>query len=357
MFNVRSVPALVFALVLVMLPSVAAAQAPAAPLPKVLVIGTGGTIAGVQDRPGTLDGYRAGEVPVNQIVAGVPEVARFAEIESEQFLNTASGNILPEHWLSLSKRVNQLLRDRRDLAGIVVTHGTDRMEETAFFLYLTVKSDRPVVFVGAQHPATGISPDGPANLLAAVRVAAAPQSRGKGVTIVMDQRILSARESRKLYLRFGGFSTGEMGMLGVVAPDGPTYFFAPLRRQGLATEFDVDAIDTLPKVELVYSYSGGDGPLVADDTRGVVVATTGYAPGERVPFDAIRRAGTVLVQTFPTGEHVPGVAVRPATLQTDAAPPIVQAQHLLPQKCRILLMLALTRTNDPWEVQRIFAEY
>ena len=343
----------VYLLVLAALPGsarAARAQDQPGPLPTVRVIGTGGTIAAVQDEPGTLGRYRAGTTPVDQIVAGVPELARFASIESEQFLNTESPNILPEHWLGLSKRINQLFRERADLAGVVVTHGTDRLEETAFFLYLTVKSDKPVVVVGAQHPATGVSPDGPANLISAVRVAGAPQSTGKGTLVVMDDRIMSARDVRKVYPRLGGFSTGEMGLLGVVASDGPTYFYTPARRQGLATEFDVTRIGSLPKVELVYSYPGGAGPRLASDTRGVVVASRGFAPGEREPLAQIRRKGVVIVQTFPSGEHVPGV-------RGGTGAPVVQAQHLLPEKARILLMLALTVTRDPFVVQRIFGEY
>ncbi|MGE0039938.1 MAG: asparaginase [Vicinamibacterales bacterium] len=333
--------------------SVAQAQDP--PLPRVLVIGTGGTIAGVQDQPGTLAPYRSGTTPVNQIVAGVPEIAKFAEVESEQFLNTASPNILPSDWLGLSKRINQVL-ERPDLAGVVVTHGTDRLEETAFFLYLTVKSDKPVVVVGAQHPATGISPDGPMNLLNAVRVAGAPQSRGMGAMVVMDDRILSAREARKIYPRIGGFDITDMGMLGVVSSDGPTYFFKPARKHGVDTEFDATTITALPKVELFFSYPGGEGPRLADDTKGAVVATTGFAPGEREPYDELRRKGVALVMVFPSGDHVPGVTRR-GPPRPDAPPPAVQAQHLLPQKCRILLMVALTKTQDPNEIQRIFAEY
>ena len=351
----------------VALPAAAQPQpVPQPALPTVMVIATGGTIAGVQDAPGTLGAYRAGTRSVNEIVQSVPEVARFADIETEQFSNVASTEILPSQWLMLSKRINQLFAERDDLAGIVVTHGTDRLEETAFFLYLTVKSDRPVVVVGAQRPATGISPDGPINLLAAVRTAGSPEARGMGVMVVMDDRILSARESRKLYPRTGGFSTGEMGMLGVVAGRGPEFFFRPVRRHGTTTEFDVNAIETLPKVELVFSYPGGDGPRVAEGTAGVVAASTGFSPTERAAFTEIRQKGIVLVQAFPSGDHVargfagppspaggPGAPARPG----QTLPPTVAVQHLLPQKARILLMLALTKTTDPREIQRIFDEY
>jgi L-asparaginase len=158
-------------------------------LPTVRVIATGGTIAGVQDAPGTLGAYRSGTRTVSEIVQSVPELARFAEIETEQFSNVASTEIMPSQWVALSRRVNELLQ-RPDLSGVVVTHGTDRLEETAFFLYLTVKSDKPVVVVGSQRPATGISPDGPINLLAAVRTAASSKARGMGALVVMDDRII-----------------------------------------------------------------------------------------------------------------------------------------------------------------------
>jgi L-asparaginase len=352
-----------FVLLFVLVAVPAAAQPQPAVLPNVRIIATGGTIAGVQDAPGTLGDYRAGTRTVGEIVQSVPELARFAQIETEQFANVASTDIMPSQWVQLSRRINELLQ-RPDLTGIVVTHGTDRLEETAFFLYLTVKSDKPVVVVGSQRPATGISPDGPINLLSAVRTAGSGQARGMGVLVVMDDRIISARENRKLYPRTGGFSGGEMGIIGIVAANGPEFFFRPVRRHGMDTEFDVSAIDTLPKVELVYSYPGGDGPLLGEGTQGLVVSTTGFSPSEREAFNEVRRKGVVMVQVFPSGEHVAtasqGGGGQRATGQgtnVNPLPPTVAVQHLLPQKARILLMLALTRTKDPREIQRIFDEY
>jgi L-asparaginase type II len=329
-------------------------------LPNIRIIATGGTIAGVQDAPGTLGDYRAGTRTVAEIVQSVPELARFAQIETEQFSNVASTEIMPSQWLQLSKRINELLQ-RPDLNGIVVTHGTDRLEETAFFLYLTVKSDKPVVVVGSQRPATGISPDGPINLLSAVRTAGSGQARGMGVLVVMDDRIISARENRKLYPRTGGFSGGEMGVIGVVAGSGPAFFFRPVRRHGVDSEFEVSAIDTLPRVELVYSYPGGDGPRLGEGTQGLVVTTTGLSPSEREAFTEVRRRGIVMVQVFPSGDHVGTVSqggggprVMGQGGNANPLPPSVAVQHLLPQKARIL---ALTRTKDPREIQRIFDEY
>lgn len=353
---------------LLLVPAIALAQpqpvpAPTAGLPTVRIIATGGTIAGVQDAPGTLGGYRAGTRTVGEIVQSVPELVRFAQIETEQFSNVASTEIMPSQWLGLARTINaQLQRD--DLSGVVVTHGTDRLEETAFFLYLTIKSDKPVVVVGSQRPATGISPDGPINLLSAVRTAGSPRAKGMGVLVVMDDRIISARENRKLYPRTGGFSGGEMGLVGIVASGGPEFFFKPVRRHGVDTEFDLTGIDTLPKVELVYSYPGGEGPRLGEGTQGVVVTTTGFSPSEREGFMEVRRKGVVLAQVFPSGDHVPtafgggGGGPRPAgAANQPPLPPTVAVQHLLPQKARILLMLALTRTKDPREIQRFFDEY
>lgn len=369
---------------------VPAAPAPASPVaarpvtvvpnpnaPKVLVIATGGTIAGVQNAPGTLGGYRAGTLTAEQITASVPELARYARVETEQFSNVASTMVTPEMWVKLAKRINAVLQ-RGDLAGVVVTHGTDRLEETAFFLYLTVRSSKPVVVVGSQRPATGISPDGPINLLSAVRTAASPKATQKGVMVVMDDRILSARESRKLYQRTGGFSTGDMGMLGVVASQGPEFFFAPVRRFGERSEFDLDGVDTLPKVELTMSYPGGTGQTFTTNPKGVVVATTGMTAAENATYRALRQTGVVVVTSFTSGENAnggggggdgpsapartdstarPDSVARPSAPPAPPVPPAVVAQHLTATKARILLMVALTRTQDPREIQRIFNEY
>ena len=354
-------------------------------LPKVLVIATGGTIAGVQDAPGSLGSYRAGTLTAEQIIASVPELSKHAQIETEQFSNVPSTSITPAQWLGLAKRVEKVLKDRDDLAGVVVTHGTDRLEETAFFLYLCVRSNKPVVVVGAQRPATGISPDGPINLLAAVRVAAAPQAVGKGVMVVMDDRILSAREVRKIYQRTGGFSGGEMGMLGVVGGNGPDFLFTATRRHGEDSEFDMRKVDSLPRVELAYSYPGGTGPRFDGQPAGVAVASNGMTRAESEVYTALRRAGVVVVTVFAYGDNMsavrdpdaprsepraesraaaPGDSTRSDSTRTPApppalppAPPMVTAQHLTPAKARILLMVALTRTTDPLEIQRYFLRY
>src|SRR5947208_9856859 len=232
------------------IPNRAGAQTPPE-LPQVLIIATGGTIAGEQGEPGTLGCYDIRN-PISEIVAEVPEIRRYAQVETTQFANIPSAYITPDQWLQLARNVNSVFEKRPEIAGVVVTHGTDRLEETAFFLHLTVKSDKPVVVVGAQRPPTGISPDGPINLLDAVRVAGAHDSRGKGTMVVMDDRIISARDAQKMYARTGGFSAQEMGIIGIVARHGIEFFYTPARRHSLASEFDVREVMTLPRVDIQY---------------------------------------------------------------------------------------------------------
>ena len=320
-------------------------------LPKVRVVATGGTIAGEQRDPGTLGGYEI-KKSVNEIVALIPNVQRYAQVETEQFSNVGSPSITPDHWLRLAQRINALFKERSDLAGVVVTHGTARLEETAFFLYLAIKSDRPVVVVGAQRPPTGISPDGPINLLSAIRVATAPESRGKGVTVVMDDRIISARDVTKIYARGGGFDGAEMGTLGTVANLGVEFFYQPARKHTASSEFDVTGLEDLPRVGISYSYSGAQG--VADlEAKAVIVATTGFAPEEGKYYEQLRKKGVIVAATFPSGEQVdsrePGAAGAP--------PPVIAVQHLMPTKARILMMLALTKTQNAVEIQKIFDSY
>jgi L-asparaginase type II len=318
-------------------------------LPHVLVIATGGTIAGEQGEPGTLGGYDIRK-PIAEIVAQVPEIKRFAQVETEQFSNIPSAQMTPEQWLLLARRINMVFEKRPEMAGIVVTHGTDRLEETAFFLHLTVKSDKPVVVVGAQRPPTGISPDGPINLLSAVRVASAHDARGKGTLVVMDDRIISARDAQKVFARTGGFSAPEMGVLGVVARHGVEFFYSSSRRHTTTSEFDIHDVTSLPRVDIQYSYAGAEGGGKSD-AKGIVVVTTGLSGNERAYYDTLTRRGIVIATTFPSGDQVtspPGP--RDAT-------PIIAVKRLLPTHARILLMLALTKTQDVKEIQRMFDQY
>jgi L-asparaginase type II len=326
--------------------------AAASDLPHVLVLATGGTIAGEQADPGTLEGYEIRR-PISELVSAVPEAKKYARIETEQFSNIPSPNISPAQWLQLARRINNLFKERPDLAGIVVTHGTARLDETAFFLHLAVKSDRPVVVVGAQRPPTGISPDGALNLLSGIRVAASPEARGKGTLVVMDERILSARDAEKMYARSGGFDAAEMGLLGIVATHGVEFFYAPARRHTLHTEFDLSVVSELPVVDIRYSYAGAGGSVVDENVKGIVVATTGFTPTERTFYENLQRRGIVVAATFPSGENVNS----PSSPKEKDPGNVVAVERLTPLHARILLMMALTKTNDPKEIQRIFSEY
>lgn len=215
---------------------------------------------------------------------------------------------------------------------------------------LTIKSDRPVVVVGAQRPPTGISPDWPINLLSAIRVAAAPESRGKGVTVVMDDRIISARDVTKMYARGGGFDGAEMGTLGTVIAGGVEFFYQPVRKHTVSTDFDVSTVTVLPRVGISYSYSGAQG--VADaEAKAVIVATTGFAPEEAKYYEGLRKKGVIVATTFPSGEQVDAASASPQS------PPVIAVKHLMPTKARILMMLALTKTLNPSDIQKIFDSY
>jgi L-asparaginase len=317
-------------------------------LPRILIIATGGTIAG-EGEPGTLGAYEIRK-PIAEIVAQVPELKKYAQVETEQFSNVPSALITPDQWLLLARRINSVFEKRSDLAGIVVTHGTDRLDETAFFLHLTVRSDKPVVVVGAQRASTAISPDGPINLLAAVRVAAALDSLGKGTLVVMDDRIISARDAEKLYARPGGFSAPEMGVMGVVARHGVEYFYAPTKRHTTNSEFDVRDVTSLPRVDIQYSYAGAEGGGKTE-AKAIIVAATGLSPAERAYYEGLQRRGLVIANTFPSGDQVISPSPQRDSLQ------IVAVKRMLPTHARILMMLALTKTQDFREIQRIFDQY
>ncbi len=243
--------------------SLIAAQAPAhaqptvsAELPLVVVLSTGGTIAGRGGSTTSLTEYKSGSILGSELVDAVPEIKSYARVRVEQIANIGSTNMNPAVWLKLASRINAIFSEDPQVAGIVVTHGTNTLEETAYFLNLTVKHDKPVVLVGSQRPATAISADGPLNLLNAIRVAGAPVSRGKGVLVVMNDEINGARDVTKSNTyRVEAFRSGELGYLGYVDADEVTFYRASTKRHTARSEFDVSTLANLPKVEIVYAYA------------------------------------------------------------------------------------------------------
>ena len=233
------------------------AQAPPpSTLPTVVVIATGGTIAGRGASSTSLSNYKAGALAGEELVKAVPEIKQYADVRVEQLFNVSSSDLTVANWLELANRINTIFAGDPKVAGIVVTHGTNTLEETAYFLNLTVKHDRPVVVVGAQRPATAIGSDGPLNLLNAIRTASAPEARGKGVLVVMNDEINGARDVTKTSTyRVETFRSPDFGFLGYVDADKVSFYRASTKRHTAQSEFNVNAATDLPKVDIVYCTS------------------------------------------------------------------------------------------------------
>jgi L-asparaginase len=329
-----------------------------AALPKVHILATGGTIAGQAASSSNLTGYTAGVLTPEQLIDAVPALTDHAQISAEQIASIASGNITMEIWLNLARRINELFASGA-ADGVVITHGTDTLEETAFFLHLTVNSDKPVVLVGAMRPASATSADGPLNLLQAVAAAASPESRGKGVFIIMNGEINCARDVTKTNTTaVETFRSNDLGFMGYMINTTPKFYRLSSRRHTVNSEFDAAKLDTLPRVEIIYSYVQPSldmiKALVASKPDGIVVAGTGSGSmfggydailGEAakagIPVICASRVGTGPVSLYPQYQALD----------------FISADNLNPQKARILLMMALTKTKDFKEIDRIFKEY
>jgi L-asparaginase len=340
-------------------PKLAAAAAPLAkqqPLPNIAILGTGGTIASGASSSTQLTRYKVDRT-VDQLVAAVPGIDAIARLSGEQVFNVGSGNITDQQLLQLARRVNTVLASS-DVDGVVITHGTDTLEETAYFLNLTVKNAKPIVIVGAMRPATAMSADGPLNLYNAVLLAGSPEARGKGVLVMMNDRILSAREATKSNAdAVDAFKSAEQGALGAVVGGKPYFYQAPMRRHTTVSEFDVSKLTRLPRVDILYEHQGASAELysaLADlGTKGIVVAAFGRGGLSAISARAaaeVNRRQVIVVRSSRVGS---GTVPHSPTLSVGT----VTGDSLNPQKARILLMLALTKTKDPSEIQRYFDTY
>ena len=338
--------------------AMAFAAGSATALPSVKILATGGTIAGSAAKSTDVTGYKAGSIGIETLIAAVPQMKDYAEVSGEQVVSISSNNVTTEILLKLANRVNDLLADPK-VDGVVITHGTDSIEETAWFLNLTVKSEKPVVLVGAMRPATAISADGPMNLLEAVQAAASPKMKGVGVTIVMNDRICAARETTKFNTsNVATFESPEYGYLGVMSKAEPVIYRLSTRRHTTKSEFDVKDLKTLPRVDVIYALPGDDAKLaeasVAAGAKGIVSASMGNGSipnGQKAFYEPKMKAGfpVVLSERVPTGDCVLSA--------DDLAKGYIAAGNLNPAKSRLLLQLALTKTSDPKEIARIFSEY
>lgn len=331
-------------------------------LPTVKIFTTGGTIAGSGSSSTDLTNYKAGGISGNDLVKSVPELTRFAKTEVEQIANVGSYDLTIANWISLARKINDALANP-GISGVVVTHGTNTIEETAYFLNLTVKSDKPVVLVGAMRPATAISADGPLNLINAVRVAIAPDARGKGAMVVLNDEISSARDVTKEHTsRVEAFRPTDFGYLGYIDEDKVAFYRAPVHRHTAKSEFDVSKLDTLPAVDILYSYIqptlGLVDALVKAGSQGIVFAGTGAGDISTAERNALAPTMKMKPEVRPVFVRSSRVGNGRVTATKDYEPfGMIAADTLNPQKARILLMLALTKTRDPKELQRIFSEY
>lgn len=326
---------------------------------NIVILATGGTIAGSSDSALKTTGYSAGALGVDVLLNALPELTNLANIRGEQIANIDSADMTNEIWLTLAKRVNALLANK-DVDGIVITHGTDTMEETAFFLHLTVKSQKPVVLVGAMRPSTAISADGPKNLYNAVALAANKDAAKKGVMVVMNDRIQSARQVSKTHtLNTNAFQSPNAGDMGYIL-DGEVFFnYAPMQPHTQASVFNVERLTQLPKVDILYSYANDGSGIAAKalfktGTQGIVVAGTGAGSIHKYQKSVLKelmQQGLIVVQSSRVGA---GFVL---ASDSDSALGFIGAHDLNPQKARVLLMLALTKTNKQEEIAKIFARY
>jgi glutamin-(asparagin-)ase len=332
---------------------------PAAGKANVVVLATGGTIAGAGASAANSATYQAAKVPVDKLIAGVPELADVARVRGEQVFQIASESFTNEKLLVLGKRVAALAKEP-GVDGIVITHGTDTLEETAFFLTLVVRTDKPIVLVGSMRPGTAMSADGTLNLYDAVVLAADKTARGKGVLVAMNDDILSGRDaSKRINIKTNAFGS-QWGALGSVV-EGKTYWFrAPVKRHTMASEFDIEKIDTLPVVSIVYG-SGEMGTTMAEaagkaGAKAIIHAGTGNGSVPDYEVETLRKLRAAGVHIIRSARVPDGFVLRNSE-QPDDKYDWVVAHDLNPQKAKILAALALTRTSDTKELQRIFWEY
>lgn len=319
---------------------------------KIVVLATGGTIAGVGEA-GKTAGYKPGTLTAEELLSAVPQLADVAEIEAIQVCNVNSDDITAEVWITLANTINEMAADP-DVKGFVITHGTDTMEETAYFLNLTVKTDKPVVLTGSMRPSTSISADGPMNLYEAVCVAASEEAIGQGVLIVFSDRIYSARSMTKTSTySVTAISAGEMGAVGVVR-DGAVYLYeSTSKRHTTETEFDVSGLTTLPKVSVLYFSVDADPELLryaAEHADGLVIAGAGAGEFSEKWVEIINGLSIPVVISSRIDD---GVITKDNLLCENT----VAANNLFPQKAAILLRLALAEGTSLESLEELFLQY
>lgn len=326
--------------------------------PNIVILATGGTIAGAGADTTQSATYQAAKVPVDKLIAGVPELNKLANVRGEQVFQIASESFTNDKLVQLAKRVSALSK-QADVDGIVVTHGTDTLEETAYFLNLVVKTHKPIVVVGSMRPGTAMSADGMLNLYDAVAIAGQKDAHGKGVLVTMNDEIHSGRDAiKRVNIKTSAFQS-QWGPLGMVVEGKGYWFRAPVKTHTMQSEFNIDQIDALPDVQIAYAY-GNMNPeptaRAAAGTQALVFAGTGNGSVPNYMVDILKAArakGTLVIRS---SRVIDGFVLRNAE-QPDDQNDWVVAHDLNPQKAKILAAVALTRTRDTKELQRIFWQY
>ena len=328
-------------------------------LPNIIILATGGTIAGAAPSS-TQAGYTSGKIDVQGMIQGVPDLEKLARVTGEQFSNVGSQDMSFEIMINLANRINALLM-KEEIDGVVVTHGTDTMEETAFFLNLTVKSAKPVIMTGAMRPFTALSADGPLNLYNAVAVAADPRSRELGVLVVMNDRIHGAHSLTKSNTTsVETFLSPVNGLMGTVIYGTIQYFRGPFRKHTIFSEFSVEGVRCLPRVDIMYACADMPPDLidcsVAKGARGIVIAGDGNGNMNQATVKKgaeMAKKGIFIVRSsrVPTGTVGRNMEV------DDDANQFIASDELNPAKARILLMLALLKDRSFKQVQELIYDY
>jgi L-asparaginase len=330
-----------------------------ASLPRIRVLATGGTIAGAQ-ASATDYGYKSGAYDVNSLLKAVPNLDKLAVITGEQVASIGSQDMNDETWLKLAKRLNEVLKSP-DADGALITHGTDTLEETSYFLSLVTKSDKPVVMVGSMRPATAVSADGPGNIYNGMALAADPRARGKGTLVCLNDEFHYARNVVKTdTTSVQTFSSVNRGPAGVVHT-GKIEWFQPMdRKLGTASEFSIDGLDKLPRVDVIYAHANMSADLIdaaiRNGAQGIVVAGVGDGNMTAPSLDVLTKAaksGVVVVRSTRLPE---GIVLRNNEVDDDKLG-FIASGELNPAKSRVLLQLALTKTKDPARIQKMFYEY
>jgi glutamin-(asparagin-)ase len=327
--------------------------------PNVVILATGGTIAGAGASALNSATYAAAKVPVDKLLAGLPELANVANVKGEQVSQIASESFTNDNLMKLGKRISALVK-QSDVDGIVVTHGTDTLEETAYFLNLVIRTSKPIVVVGSMRPGTALSADGALNLFNAVSVAASKDAAGKGVLVTMNDELQSGRDVAKIInIKTEAFKS-QWGPLGMVVEGNNYWFRAPVKRHTAQSEFNIDDFEALAPVDIVYGY--GNVPRATVDAVGkaplkaLIHAGTGNGSVADRVVPALQEVRAKGIQVVRSSRVPAGFVLRNAE-QPDDKYDWVVAHDLNPQKARILAAVALTKNLDSKELQRVFWQY